>query len=241
MTGPARRVVLFAREPVAGRVKTRLAREIGDRAAATLYAAFLTDLAAALPDPARWDAVLAHAEPGAGPLLRRMFQPPWTLVPQGEGSLSERLENAFGGALAGKEAHVVVAGSDAPTLSRSDLLAAFRALEDGADVVFAPSPDGGFSLVGIAGAGERGRERRTRRGESPGDFLEGVRWSTAHALEDARRAAERLGRRVDLLAPVPDVDVIADLPALVSHLSENPNSSLATRRALEARLGRVVA
>ena len=60
MTSPVRRVILFAREPVAGHVKTRLAREVGEAAAAALYEAFLQDLAGGLPDPERWDAVLAH-------------------------------------------------------------------------------------------------------------------------------------------------------------------------------------
>lgn len=232
MKGPVRRVVLFAREPVAGRVKTRLAREIGEGAATALYGAFLEDLAVALPDPARWEAILAHAEPGAGPLLRRTFRPPWTFVPQGEGPLGERLEAAFARAPAGKEAHVLVAGSDAPTLSRAGLEEAFRALEDGAEIVFAPSHDGGFSLVGVRlGAGQA----------DSGDFLEGARWSTAYALEDCRSAAERLGRRVELIAPVSDVDVLEDLPALLSSLSENLSLCPATRRAVAALQGRVLA
>ena len=220
MSGPVPRVVLFAKEPVAGQVKTRLAREIGDTAAAALYAAFLEDLAAALPQPERWDAVLAHAEPEAGPFLRKTFGPPWTLTPQGEGSLGVRLKNSFNGA------HVVVAGSDAPTLGRRDLEAAFGALAGGADVVFAPSPDGGFSLIGTS--------------ERTGDFLEGVRWSTEFALEDARRAAERLGLRVALIAPVPDVDVLEDLGILSSSLSKQIFLCPATRRAVVALQGRVL-
>lgn len=242
MTGPVRRVVLFAREPASGRVKTRLAREIGEGPAAALYAAFLEDLAAELPDPGRWAASVAHAEPEAGPFLFRTFRPPWTLVPQGEGPLGERLKNAFEGALAGREAHVVVAGSDAPTLSKQDLAAAFRALENGAEIVFAPSPDGGFSLVGVAGEGRTGDflEGKRERGARPSDFLEGVRWSTEYALEDARRAAERLGRRVALLAPVPDIDVLADLGALSSSLSKRISLCPATRRAVAALHGGVL-
>jgi rSAM/selenodomain-associated transferase 1 len=220
MSGPVQRVVLYAKEPVAGRVKTRLAREIGDAAAAALYAAFLEDLAVALPAPGRWEAVLAHAEPEAGPFLRKTFGAPWTLSPQGDGSLGMRLRNAFEGA------HVVVAGSDAPTLGRTDLEEAFGALAGGADVVFAPSPDGGFSLIG------------TRK--KPGDFLEGVRWSTEYALDDARRAAERLGLRVALIAPVPDVDVLEDLGILSSSLSKQIFLCPATRRAVVALQGRVL-
>ena len=64
MNVPVGRLVLFAREPVPGRVKTRLAREVGAAAAASLYAAFLSDLAAALTSPGNWEAVLAYATMG---------------------------------------------------------------------------------------------------------------------------------------------------------------------------------
>jgi rSAM/selenodomain-associated transferase 1 len=226
MTGPVRRVVLFAREPVAGRVKTRLAREIGEGPATALYGSFLQDLAAALPDPARWDAVLAHAESEPGPFLVGTFRAPWELLPQGSGSLGERLCRVVNRSRTDGKRDVVVAGSDAPTLSRADLEAAFRALEDGADAVFAPAPDGGFSLVGLAG------------GRDPGQFFEGVRWSTGHALEDARRSAEANEARVALLATVPDVDRFEDLGALLPILSADPTRAPASRRAVESLLER---
>lgn len=225
MSASARRLVLFAKEPVPGRVKTRLAREVGAAAAASLYGAFLSDLAASLAAPARWDAVLAHAEPEAGPFLRKAFPEPWSLVPQGDGALGERLAHAFGRAAGRDGDDVLVAGSDAPTLSRADLDAAFQALREGADVVFAPAPDGGFSLVGGRG------------GSGAGDFFEGVRWSTAHALEDCRSAAKARGRQVRLLEEIPDVDTRADLEALGAALAADPDLAPATRRALFALLG----
>jgi uncharacterized protein len=227
MTGPVRRVVLFAREPVAGHVKTRLAREVGEAAATALYGAFLQDLAVALPDPARWDAVLAHAEFEPGPFLMGTFRSPWELFPQGDGSLGDRLARAVVRSRMEGRRDVVVAGSDAPTLGRDDLHAAFDALEEDADVVFAPAPDGGFSLVGLAGNWDFR------------NFFEGVRWSTAHALEDARRSAVTRGARVALLATLPDVDELKDLVALSPYFSADPTLAPSTRRAL-ALLGGAV-
>ncbi|HQR47582.1 MAG TPA: glycosyltransferase, partial [Thermoanaerobaculia bacterium] len=65
MTGTRRpRLVLFAREPRAGHVKTRLAAALGGEGAAALYEAFLTDLAAALVSPA-WESVVAADGPDA--------------------------------------------------------------------------------------------------------------------------------------------------------------------------------
>ena len=227
MNAPVKRLVLFAREPVRGRVKTRLAREIGADAAASLYEAFLSDLAASLAAPGQWDAVLAHAEFDVGPYLLATFGPPWDLVPQGEGSLDDRLARAVVRARMEGRRDVLIAGSDAPTLTAEDLSEGFAALAGESDVVFAPAPDGGFSLVGMCGNVEPGAV-----------FRPGVRWSSEHALDDCRRSAETKGYRVRLLSTVPDVDEMADLARLEALFGADPDVAPATRRALQALLGR---
>lgn len=221
------RFVLFAREPVPGRVKTRLARDVGAAAAASLYAAFLSDLASSLAPPGPWEAVLAHAEPEPGPTLLALFAPPWIFVPQGEGSLGDRLQRAVVRARVEGRRHVLVAGSDAPTLAASDVSDAFRALSAGADVVFAPSPDGGFSLAGMG----EGVDEATV-------FPDGARWSTEHALFDCRISAEARGYVVRLLRAVPDVDEAGDLGRVEALFAADPRLAPATRRALLALPGR---
>ncbi len=225
MTGPVRRVVLFAREPVAGRVKTRLAREIGEGSATALYGSFLQDLAAALPDPAHWDAVLAHAEFEPGPFLVGTFRAPWELFPQGDGSLGERLARIVVRSRMEGRRDVVIAGSDAPTLGREDLVAAFGVLEEDVDVVFAPAPDGGYSLVGLRG------------NVDPAAVFTAVRWSSEYALRDSRRSAEGRGYRVRLLSTVPDIDELKDLAALGPIFASDPDVAPATRRALTVLSG----
>src|SRR5258706_3799102 len=89
-----KRLVLFAKEPIAGRVKTRLAREIGDAAAIRLYSAFLDDLARELPS-GEWETVLAAAEEPVGPRLAEAFGGAWRFTFQGEGSLGDRLARVF--------------------------------------------------------------------------------------------------------------------------------------------------
>jgi uncharacterized protein len=230
VNAPVKRFVLFAREPVRGRVKTRLAREIGPAAAASLYAAFLSDLAASLTAPERWDAVLAHAEFDVGPYLLTAFpSPPWDLVPQGEGSLGDRLARAVVRARMEGRRDVLIAGSDAPTLTAEDLSEGFAALEGDSDIVFAPAPDGGFSLVGMRG-----------NVEPAAVFPSGVRWSSENALADCRRSADAKGYRVRLLSTVPDVDEITDLARVEALFAADPNLAPATRRALLALLGRSV-
>jgi rSAM/selenodomain-associated transferase 1 len=225
MTEPVRRVVLFAREPVAGHVKTRLAREVGEGPATALYAAFLQDLAVSLPDPVRWDAVLAHAEFDPGPFLVGTFRAPWDLFPQGDGSLGDRLSRAVVRSRMEGRRDVVIAGSDAPTLGREELVAAFAALDEDADVIFAPAPDGGYSLVGLSG------------NVDPAAVFTTVRWSSPHALADSRRSAEGRGYRVCLLPTVPDIDEVKDLGALGPMFASDPELAPATRRALALLLG----
>jgi len=210
------RLALFAREPVAGTVKTRLAREVGEARAVALYTAFLADLARSLPSPGEWVSLLAHVGEAPGPVLSETFAG-WTFATQGDGDLGARMARRAGAA---NGRPVVIVGSDAPELRASDVRAALRALRE-ADVVFAPAPDGGFSLVGL------------RPGVPAPALFGGSRWSTAHALEDTRAAAVAAGCRVALLPVIADVDVAADLAALGARLAAGPEGCPSTRRALE--------
>jgi uncharacterized protein len=212
------RLVLFAKEPVAGRVKTRLAAGIGFSRAAALYRAFLEDLAVALPSR-EWEAFVAHAEPEAGPRLRKLFGPPWLLAPQGGGGLGERLARAVARAFRDGAEKAVLAGSDAPTLTAGDVSAALLAL-DGSDLTFAPARDGGFSMTGL------------RPPADPSKLFAAVRWSTELALADACRNAADLGLRVAFLPQIPDVDVAEDLSLLRERLAREPGGAPATRSLL---------
>jgi glycosyltransferase A (GT-A) superfamily protein (DUF2064 family) len=171
--------------------------------------------------------VLAHAEFEPGPYLLATFRPPWDLVPQGEGTLGERLARAVVRARMEGAGDVLVAGSDAPTLTAEDLSGGFRALAGEADVVYAPSPDGGFSVVGMQG-----------HVDPAAVFPAGVRWSSPNALGDSRRSAEVKGYRVSLLPTVPDIDEIEDLAGVEALFAADPDLAQATRLALSRILGR---
>jgi hypothetical protein len=213
--GPQRaRLVLFAREPAAGRVKTRLAAAIGAERAAVLYEAFLRDLARALVSPS-WEAVVA-ADGTETPGLSGIFAAGWSLVPQGSGTLGDRLARAAAGAFAAGAGRVALAGSDAPTMRASDVAAALAAL-DTSDLAVAPAPDGGFSLAAL------------RAGTSTTDLFAAIRWSTEFALPDLVRNAAALGLRAVTLPAIPDVDVAEDLPPLRRRLAENGGLAPATR------------
>jgi len=117
--------------------------------------------------------------------------------PQADGDLGERMHDACARLFRDGAGHVVLIGSDLPTLPPSHLSDAFEALEAGADVVLGPAEDGGYYLVGLS--------RPT-----PVVFA-GISWGTARVLRETWAAAADAGLRVHEVAGWHDVDTPDDL------------------------------
>jgi len=182
------RLVIMAKAPRVGRVKRRLAADIGAVPAAAFYRGATATVLRRLARDPRWQAELwvtpdRFARPGG----------PWQRHPvrraQGPGDLGARMGRAV---RAGGPGPVVVIGTDIPDIGPAQVARAFRALGRH-DVVFGPAADGGYWLVGL-----RGRPRMP-------DLFRGVRWSTAHALGDTL-ANVPAGARVALLDELEDID-----------------------------------
>jgi rSAM/selenodomain-associated transferase 1 len=191
---PQRRLILFAKVPEPGRAKTRLAPGLGEEGAARLYQAFLDD-AIALCGRVEGASLELWASGGAGASddagvsadagVREYFAGRYPDLPvrlQSGRGLGERLSGAFESSFAAGADHVVITGSDHPTLPSSYLDRAFSALID-AQLVIGPSADGGYYAIGLA---------RHAWPEAASLFI-GVPWSTPAVLETTRRTARRLG------------------------------------------------
>lgn len=204
---------LFAKRPIAGRVKTRLASSVGSERAAELASAFLEDALLNLRGARR---PLVLALDATDDELARHAR----VVLQGEGDLGQRITRVLRAILA-ESGYVIVLGADTPGLPRAFVDRAAALLEDprGPDVVIGPTSDGGFYLLGVR--------------ELPGDALDGVRWSTEHACADVEARFGARGMRVGRLPGWFDVDVLADLERLTKTLEADPSLfAPATRRAL---------
>lgn len=186
-----RHLVVFARAPQLGRVKTRLARDIGAVAALRFYRqaldATLSELAAG-----PWTCWLSVTPRAACARPWRLFGPSarcWHVLDQGEGSLGDRMGRVFQELPPGP---ALIVGSDIPDIRHHHVAAAFAALGS-SDVVFGPATDGGYWLVGA------------RRRPTTPDMFRHVRWSSEHALADT---IGNLGARFShqLLEPLSDVD-----------------------------------
>lgn len=185
------RIVVFAKEPVPGRVKTRLIPALGPDGAAkmarrmlnwTLLQARETGLAVELcgdPHPGSW------YKP----------RPDLEFTEQGEGDLGERLARAARRALG--SGPVLLVGSDCPELGRARLLTAAGLLSTH-DAVIHPAQDGGYALIGLR-----------RFDASP---FEGIAWSTRAVAEQTIARIEALGWRLHIGETLRDVDEPEDLP-----------------------------
>ncbi|MBU2490241.1 MAG: TIGR04282 family arsenosugar biosynthesis glycosyltransferase [Proteobacteria bacterium] len=215
-------VMVFARLPEAGRVKTRLAASLGDRAAAGLYAAFAADLLARL-SASGVPLAVGFDPPEAGEAVGRWL-PGKNLFPQEGADLGERMKNAFARAFARGVERAVLVGSDLPDLPARAIREALEALET-RDAVLGPTPDGGYYLIGF-----------TRRGFAPGAFS-GPAWGGPDVFACTLRLLDKAGASVQLLFSWNDVDTAPDLVLLAKKLATRPGDAPATAAFL-AGLGR---
>ncbi len=182
----------MVKEPRPGRVKTRLARDIGTVPAAWWFRHQTARLLRRLRDP-RWHLVLA-VSPDSAATASRVWPGDLPRLPQGGGNLGDRMARAMRATAPGP---VCVIGADIPGITRPAIWRAFCAL-GGAEAVFGPAEDGGYWLVGVRNAAH-----------IPATLFDGVRWSTKHALADT--IASIPGARIARVDRLRDVDTAADL------------------------------
>lgn len=189
-------VVVFAKAPVPGQVKTRLVPALGADGAAALALRMLRHTLAQAAGAGLGPVELCAAPDGTHPALREAAATAGaTLAVQGEGDLGARMHRAFERQLA-KHAGALLVGTDAPALDAAVLREAARALASH-DAVFVPALDGGYALIGLRRADAR--------------CFVGMRWSHAQVMADTRERLRAAGLRWAELPPLADIDEPADL------------------------------
>lgn len=192
-----RRIVVMVRDPVAGAVKTRLARGIGTARATGVYRHTSTNVIERLHTDARWETWLAVTPDNA---VETPFWP--TSIPrraQGSGGLGERMQRVFTTMPPGP---VLIVGTDIPEINPERITNAFEALGT-SDAVFGPAEDGGYWLIGLS-----------RRQRIP-DMFANVRWSSPHTLTDTEANMHDLAiAHIDILDDVDDAAAYARIGAL---------------------------
>lgn len=183
----------MVKEPRAGRVKTRLAKDIGVIPATWWFRHQSAALIRRLSADRRWQTILAISPDVAG-MQSRVWPAQIKRHPQGRGDLGARMRRIFQETAKGP---VVIIGADIPAITARHIERAFHALGDHS-AVLGPAKDGGYWCIGL----------RRGAGIVP-DMFAGVRWSTCHALQDT--LANLAGLPVALVEVLQDVDTAADL------------------------------
>jgi uncharacterized protein len=186
---------IMLKYPEPGKVKTRLAKYLGDEKAAEIYRVMA-------------ERILKNTETTDHEYVRIVFCDPaerlenfvsWLpdeqLILQQGNDVGERMDNAIRDILAMGAAKAVLTGADIPALNSAIISGAFAAL-DHADIVIGPAADGGYYLIGMK--------------EPHGEIFRGIPWSTATVLNETVRAIRRLKLGHAYAATLSDLDTPED-------------------------------
>jgi len=186
-------LVIMAKEPLPGRVKTRLAKEVGSTVAAWWFRHQLKKTIRNLSDP-RWDIIISLS-PDFFVKKSKFWPSKIKCIPQGRGDLGQKMRNILRLFF---NRPVCIIGGDIPGITRFEISKAFKKLAS-RKFVIGPAEDGGFWLIG-------------HQGKPPMKLFDGVRWSSRCAYLDTIETFE--GRSFSRLSKLRDVDSLLDLEAL---------------------------
>jgi len=215
----SRRVAVFARPPVAGKVKTRLSPALPPASVAELHAAMLADTL----DVARGCTADERTLWWAGEPLAEAPPSGFCVRAQVGDDLGARMANAFAALLQSEGDRVVIVGADLPELRSADLDRAFESLATH-DLVLGPAFEGGYWLVGLS--------------RPAPDVFANIAWSTDHVFAQTLGAAARFGLRVRSLESRRDLETPADLVLAVASAATSPERGFGPHaRAALRRMG----
>jgi hypothetical protein len=196
-------LVVFAKDPIPGRVKTRLNPCITPDEAAKLYKAFSLDIISSARKLKCINVTVAYTPNDAEKAFRKLVEQPINFLPQKGKNLGERMKNAFKQSFTEGAERVVIIGTDSPTLPVSYIQKAFDVLKK-IPVVIGPTFDGGYYLVGLSKQND--------------DIFDDIEWATSRVFGQTLTRIKSLNTQLYVLPPWYDVDTSEDLEFLRSHL-----------------------
>jgi hypothetical protein len=222
-TRKAARVLFFIRNPGLGKVKTRLARELGEAEALALYEACVLDMLDTL-DASGLEATVYCQPADELDEARAWLGGGRTVLRQRGGSLGERMRLALAESFERGADAAMVLGSDIPQLAPDTLRRAAKHLAEGPAVI-GPATDGGYYLIGFS-----------RRGFCP-EVFHGIPWGGPDVLALTLDALRRKAITPALLPTLRDLDRHADVLALAGPPRPGEAEAKRTRAVLEKILG----
>lgn len=211
-------LIIFAKEPEKGKVKTRLLGHLSEGRCLKLYKAFLKDTLELAKPLKRIDRVLAHDSLSNKPRYLKQIAHSFTFYKQIGKNLGQRMHNAFQFAQKMNSNKAVIIGSDSPNLPVKYIKDAFRRL-DRNDIVLGPSHDGGYYLIGLK--------------QPCAEIFRGVKWSSETVLKKTVKNSLKLNKKIALLHKWYDVDDSIGLIRLRCDLRKEKKAAPWTRKLLK--------
>ncbi|NQT69247.1 MAG: glycosyltransferase [Desulfobacteraceae bacterium] len=207
----AKILVVVAKEPVPGKVKTRLFPELSPEEAARLYSCFLQDRLREISALNGIDRAIAFTPEDARETFTALALDGFELFAQRGKTLGERLNNIFLEKFDRGYDAVSIVDSDSPDLPKSIIKESFQLLSSKqAEVVFGPCRDGGYYLVGM-------------RKPYP-ELFRNIPWSTENVLTISLEKAQKMGLNVKLLSGWNDLDTFEDILEYYNRYKDRPLS-----------------
>jgi len=188
-------LIVFAKEPQKGKVKTRLSRHLSQEGCLKLYKELLADTLGRARKIKCSHKVLAYDSASKKPVYLKKIAADFQFYKQEGGDLGERMFNAFK-AYAAPGACVVIIGSDSPNLPLTYINRAFLELSK-RDLVLGPAYDGGYYLIGLK--------------EPCRKIFKGVKWSCCSVFKETLKRIRELKKTTAILPPWYDIDTPQDL------------------------------
>ncbi len=208
-------LIIFAKAPIEGYVKTRLCPPLTPDEAASLHGSLVLDLLERCQTLKGCDRILAGAptpdHPFFGAMKTRFKIQIWEQVGD---DLGARMTHTFQSALGTPYQSAVIIGADIPGITVQLISSALKSLQDH-DVVLGPTEDGGYYLIGL-------------RSPSP-QLFENITWSTNTVFSLTQEKAKAMDLSLKVLPKLRDLDTMEDLQAFTQESKDKKNQTFSQR------------
>ena len=216
---PSRRILLFARYPEKGRVKTRLETHLEQDEVLGLYKRFVEDILATLYGSG-YPTTVCYWPPERGADMQAWLGPSLAYFPQKGGDIGERMQNAFAEAFAGGVDQAILMGTDFPDLEMGIIHEAFDGLSRN-DMTLGPAADGGYYLIGFT------------RHAFIKEVFAGISWGTGRVFSETLEKIRSAAVHVHILPEWQDIDTFEDLEQFYKRAAQKGLESLRTVKYLK--------
>ena len=196
-------LIIFAKSPTPGKVKTRLTPFITPTEAAELYKAFIADIIFNAHKLKCERITVAFTPSNAEATFHGICGHSVNYLPQKGDNRGERMQNAFKHSFHQGSTRTVIIGTDSPTLPLSYIQNAFDVLKE-VPVTIGPTFDGGYYLIGLS--------------EQSDAIFDGIDWSTSKVFGQTLTRIQTINKQLYVLPPWYDVDTPDNLEFLRSHI-----------------------